>query len=260
MHLFSSLRRRLHQARKLLTLLQEPKYYRAAVHGVAASTEHHVFLRSLPEVGTLIDVGANKGQFSTAARARFPNATIIAFEPLPVAADCCERIFAHDARFRLHRVALGAEQRTMDLQISGRMDSSSLLPIGTAQTTLFPGTQRQGALSVSVMPLAAVVKPQEPSRPLLMKVDVQGYELEALKGAAPLLAGVDYLYVEASFIQLYEGQPLIGDVIDYLASHNLMLSGIYNLTADGRGRPIQADFLFTCSERGAPRIGAVTHG
>ena len=58
-------------------------------------------------------------------------------------------------------------------------------------------------------------------KPIFLKIDVQGYELEVLKGAS--LNEIKYIYLEASYIQLYKKQPLIDDIIRYLSSKNFKL-------------------------------------
>ena len=78
----------------------------------------------------------------------------------------------------------------------------------------------------------------------LLKIDVQGFEMEVLKGCNSMLDYFSWVYVECSFIELYEGQALANEVIDYLHTHGFKLAGIYNMSYDRSGIAIQADFLF----------------
>jgi len=80
--------------------------------------------------------------------------------------------------------------------------------------------------------------------PALLKIDVQGYELEALRGCEPLLDRFRHVYVECSFMELYEGQGLASEVIGYLAVYGFRLVGVYNMGYDRKGHAIQGDFLF----------------
>ena len=50
------------------------------------------------------------------------------------------RVFSGDGNVQLHQVAIGAAAETRAMHISQRDDSSSLLPISSVQTTMFPGT------------------------------------------------------------------------------------------------------------------------
>lgn len=94
------------KCRKALDLLKRPRFAQAvAVHRVAASVEHPSAIRTCA-ANTLLDAGANKGQFSLAFRSLRPSARIIAFEPLPEAAGTFERLFAGDESTSLQRVAL----------------------------------------------------------------------------------------------------------------------------------------------------------
>ena len=78
----------------------------------------------------------------------------------------------------------------------------------------------------------------------LLKIDVQGLELEVLRGAPRILAQVDEALIEGSFIELYEGQALADDVIALMREAGLRLAGTYGKTTDADGRDVQADFYF----------------
>ena len=77
-----------------------------------------------------------------------------------------------------------------------------------------------------------------------MKIDVQGYELEVLKGSEKLLENFDYLYIECSFIELYKGQPLYTEIIKWLKSKNFSYVKKFNSLFDRNKNIIQADFFF----------------
>ena len=77
-----------------------------------------------------------------------------------------------------------------------------------------------------------------------MKLDVQGFELQALKGCEAYFPYINWIYVECSFVELYEGQALAHEVIDELRLKGFVLMGVYNMSYDSNGQAIQADFLF----------------
>jgi hypothetical protein len=131
------------------------------------------------------------------------------------------------------------------MQRSGREDSSSLLPIGDMMPEIFPGTQAVGSEEVPVAPLTDFLTPAEFVGRSLLKIDVQGYELEVLKSAEPLLKLFDRIYVEASFARLYDGQPLADEVITYLQDRGFRIAGFMNPSFHpASGEAIQADMLF----------------
>jgi hypothetical protein len=80
--------------------------------------------------------------------------------------------------------------------------------------------------------------------PALLKIDVQGFEMEVLRGAVEILSSFSSIYVECSFIELYSGQALINETIEFLYSAGFALAGLFNQTTDSCGRPVQADVLF----------------
>lgn len=228
---------------KLSSILRHPLLFRALLKGVAAGTEHSRLLQSL-DCMHVVDVGANCGQFALISRMCFPGARIDSFEPLAEPADQFKKVFADDANTYLHRCAIGSEKATMTIHVSKRDDSSSLLPIGPNQSELFPHTGECEIRETPVLPLHEVLEVDGLSSPALLKIDVQGFELEVLKGCHPMLDYFSWIYVECSFIELYEGQVLANEVIDYLHMHGFKLSGVYNMSFDRKGIAIQADFLF----------------
>lgn len=235
--------RRLHQLAKALRLLPNAVFRRGLMHGVGAAIEHRRQIAAL-ELATIVDVGANVGQFTLLATALFPRARVIAFEPLAGPAARFARLFAGNARIMLHRAALGPADAKASMHVSRAADSSSLLPIGGLQAEIFPGTEEVGTEQVTVAPLERFVAAADIVAPALLKIDVQGYELEVLRGAAPLLDRFTWIYVEASFQRLYEGQALAGEVAGFLGRHGFVEAGRYNLMRDAGGREVQADFLY----------------
>jgi FkbM family methyltransferase len=230
------------KVKKAVALGARPRFARAAFgQGVAAAVEHLEAI-ALTKSATLLDVGANKGQFSLAFRQLRPDATIIGFEPLPQAADKYERLFASDSAVTLHRVALAEAASTAEFHVTDREDSSSLLKPGAGQTSAF-GVSAAVTIQVPVERLDARVDVKSLMHPILMKIDVQGAELRALQGC-DWLELVDFVYVELSFVELYEEQPLFSDVATYLMGRGFTLAGAFNQVVTDAFGPTQADFLF----------------
>jgi FkbM family methyltransferase len=231
------------RAIKLARLLREPRFRRALLGGVAASVDLDPVLPAAP-LATVIDGGANRGQFSLLIRARHPGATLHAFEPLPAAADRYARLFAGDAKIRLHRRALGAETGTADLHVSGRPDNSSLLPIAAALSDRVPGTAPVGRIAVPVDRLDRCLDATDIVGPALLKLDLQGGELAALTGAGTVLDRFDYILAEVSFIPFYTGQPLAADIAGVLHGRGFAPVAIGPVWRDRTGRALQTDLLF----------------
>jgi FkbM family methyltransferase len=235
----------LERARKLIHILCIPEWRHALLaYRVAAGAEHAVVLKQLGELQSVVDIGANRGQFALAARRCFPSAEIISFEPLSMPAGKYRSVFSDDERVILHEVAIGPSMGDAHIHLSARDDSSSLLPISEAQSNLFPGTEEIGTVVVKVAQLAAFLG-DGVHQPALLKIDVQGFELQALSGCEPRLGYFDWIYVECSFVELYSGQALADEVIAWLQVRGWALSGVYNMLFDRAGKAIQADFLFS---------------
>jgi FkbM family methyltransferase len=223
-------------------LLTQPHLAQAAFrYRVAAAIEHLEPIRHTA-ARTLIDIGANKGQFSLAFRSQRPGARIEAFEPLPQPANIYERVFARDARVALHRVAIANEEGIAQFFVADRDDSSSLLPPGQGQADAF-GVHNERTIQVEVKRLDSCVTIADLPRPIMMKIDVQGAELKVLQGCAALDA-IDFVYVELSYVVLYDGQPLFDEVATYLRGRGFDLVGVFNQVVTQRFGPTQADFLF----------------
>jgi Methyltransferase FkbM domain len=82
--------------------------------------------------------------------------------------------------------------------------------------------------------------------PILLKLDVQGAELEVLRGATRLLRGGVHVLAEISFDDLYAGAPLAAEVMSFLEGHGFRLAHFLDEIRDpADGRLLQADAFFT---------------
>lgn len=224
---------------KALALLSCRRYRRGLVHGVAAAIEHS-HLAPL-DARTVVDAGANRGQFALLAAEIFPRARILAFEPLSRPVKRFRRVLGDEPRVEIHPVGLGSREERLAVNVTARDDCSSLRRVTSAQLDLAAGSRVVGSEWADVLPLTRFLDPHGIARPALLKIDVQGYEREVLDGAAPLLPHFDAVYVEVSFRELYAGQALAGELLDRLCIEGFVLHGVHNLVADALGRPVQAD-------------------
>ena len=132
-----------------------------------------------------------------------------------------------------------------------RSDASSLLPITDACRVHY-GLDDDGTLVVSMETIDSLSRERSMPPPDLLKLDIQGFELEALRGGTDTLARTDAIITEVSFVELYRGQCLFHDLTAFLAERG------FHAFAFGvdlaLGQPVlQADVLFA-SETGAPRL------
>lgn len=224
----------------------DSKFWDALTHGVMPGIEHISAIRRL-HPRTLIDLGANKGQFSLAARRLFPEISIHAFEPIAAERAKLKSVLK-SARLKIYPVAVGRQAGTQKFFVTSRLDSSSLLKPADSQNEAF-GVSLVSVHCVEVVRLADVINLAELPRPVLLKIDIQGGELDALVGAGSDLSYIDYVYCEVSFLPLYEDQPQASDIICYLCERGFSVSGVFNQAVTGAFGPTQADVLF---HRGQP--------
>ena len=228
--------------KKIRGIISHPTLLRALLqYRVMAGVEHSSILDR--RLATVVDIGANRGQFALAARA-ITDAKIISFEPLLDPARVFNLVHGGDKYVTLHIAAVGPHLELRKMHVSARDDSSSLLPIADLQSKLFPGTAELATVDVKVGPLDAFVRGDEIIAPAMLKLDVQGFEYEALSGCESLLNKFDFIYCECSFVELYSGQKLAHDVIEWLHRQQFELIGVFNTAYDSFGQAIQADFLF----------------
>lgn len=228
---------------KIICVLQSNYLLRPLLHyHVLAGAEHRAMLH--PGLLTVVDIGANRGQFSLAVRRWASNARVFAFEPLSGPAARFRKVFQGDDKVFFHQSAIGSEKSEATIHVSAADDSSSLLPISGVQEQLFPGTGEIRTETIRVGRLADFVSAADIVAPAMLKLDVQGFELEVLKGCENLLGCFAYVYAECSFVELYTGQALADEVIAWLKERGFMLSGVYHMGYDQNGLAVQGDFMF----------------
>lgn len=243
MNLAYAARKNFRRARKLAHIIGTPGYRAAMRRRIFPAIEHEAMFASF-RFDTVIDVGANIGQFAVTAHCANPQARVYCFEPL---AGCVERLrgLALDyPRLAVHDHGLGAQAAEFEINVASNLGSSSILDFTDLQLETYPGVTVVGKEAIRVEALDTVATPEMTRGRTLLKMDVQGFELEVLKGATATLESVEAVYLEASFVPLYADQPLATELIVWLDRHGFGLAAVYNVDSGAGTLPSQADCLF----------------
>ena len=194
---------------------------------------------------TIIDVGANVGQFTVAASKILRPSRVHCFEPLP---DCVSKLRANVSSLtdvHVHACAVGEEDGTCRMRVNYYSPSSSLLPLAEQHRSAFPEAEEVGCVNVEISTLDRVFGDAPLELPVLLKVDVQGYEAAVLRGAQKLLKCVSHAVIETSLKPMYETEPLFMDIARFMEQCGFRFAGpVGYLRHPVSGEVLQLDALF----------------
>lgn len=191
----------------------------------------------------IFDVGTNVGTWTQLAKALYPQAQIHAFEPLPRHIAGFRQRTAGLSDVRLHEIGLGRESGRTVMKVTDFSDASSLLALTEAGRKQWHLEQVE-EIPIQIERLDECVAAHQLPQPDLLKLDVQGFELEVLRGAEQTLARTKAVLLEASFQNFYEGQCRFDELVAWLAQCGFHLRALGHGTRLGHPL-IQADVLFT---------------
>jgi FkbM family methyltransferase len=203
-------------------------------------------------VDTVLDVGANVGQFATELRNRGFHGRIVSFEPLPAEHAQLTAAAAADPDWEVApRAALGAQAGTVAIHVSGNSISSSLLAMEPAHLRAAPESQYLSTVETPLVRLDTHALPYlQPQSRCLLKIDVQGYEDRVLAGASGMLDHVEGIYLELSLVPLYEGQLLFDAMRRDIEALGFDLWGLWpGFTDPASGRVLQVNGCFFRGDR-----------
>jgi FkbM family methyltransferase len=217
---------------------------------VSRGTYTNRLVRTLDARGidTVLDIGANVGQFATLTRRSGFAGRIISCEPLTGAFGQLGARAAKDDQWLPLHTAVGREPGTTTINVSANSFSSSVLDMTDAHLTSAPGS---GYISSETVPMTTVralaaKHSVDPARTLL-KIDTQGYEEEVLAGAGDLVGEFAAIQLELSFVELYTGQQLFDDLYARMRGLGFRLQILESGFSDATGRMLQCDGLFVRS-------------
>ena len=191
----------------------------------------------------VIDIGVNIGQFFHLAHRLWPAAQLVGVEPTPALFDRMRAIYRGDDRVTLHRCAVGAEDGEAVFHVTRNHQNSSLLPPSDSFTADRP---EDGVVATETVALHRMETLLEGVKgPWLVKIDVQGVELDVLKGFGARLGDIGMLIVEAPFETAYDGAGSFDDIYRFLVDRGFDYAGpLGTLTSKATGRVRQEDAVY----------------
>lgn len=229
--------------KKILNLCKSKIWLKGMLSGIYATIELQELIKGIKTPETIIDIGSNKGQFILLIEKIYPNKNIYSFEPIKEMIDKQKKFFAYKNNIVFHNVALGSSNTLKEFLITTRMDSSSFLKI-VSDNNKNKNYDIVENRNIQINTLDELLINEKISHPVLIKIDVQGYELEVLRGANNLLKKTDYLLLEVSKNEMYQNQPIEKEVVEYLKNLNFDILKSNNWSKIQNTNFYQRDIIF----------------
>jgi FkbM family methyltransferase len=195
----------------------------------------------------IIDVGANSGQYGITLREIGYKGKIISFEPLPATYELLSENARKYQNWEIHNFAIGNQEGSIEINVSENTYSSSILSITDTHVNTIPESRYVAQESIRIKKLTDAISAEYLSRysSILLKIDVQGFEMAVLEGASPLLPSIKMVQTELSFAPLYKHGPLYNDIFKKMEESGFefftLIPEFFDLKS---GRLLQADGVF----------------
>lgn len=202
--------------------------------------DHEATLARMKAVGfsprVVIDVGAHHGAWTRLCKRMFPECRVLMVEPQKDSLGRLQALASECADVEIASCLLGA----------AAAPAVDFLGTGTNASVLREHAKPPRAVaSLPMRTLAEVVAGSEFARPDLVKLDVQGYELEVLKGAGDVIACAEALVLEVSLIPIYDDCPLLDEVLGFMGERGFAAYDVCGLIRRPRDRALwQMDVMF----------------
>ncbi len=199
----------------------------------------------------IFDIGANVGQSTTKYRSYFPEARVYAFEPHPDSYRQFIQAHGYDPLVFAYQAALGPQKGSQEFYATKVPEASSVLP---PEPFLMERSPKRNydfeKFSVQVLTLDQVMQEASLDRIDLLKIDIQGYEVEAFRGAKKSLreSKISIIYIEVLFAENYVGQCNFLDVQTFLDQYKYTLWDIFPFVWTSQGRLWTANAIFVSQD------------
>jgi FkbM family methyltransferase len=223
------------------------------IRGVVGGITRNVFedqvtlLQSIP-VSTILDIGAHEGQTYYTYRSLFPAAKIYSFEPSPSLFVALTLAQGNDKKAEAHQLAVSETQGKQIFHLNQSSGTNSLLKSGEKAAEYYaPGLfDSKSEVEVETTTIDQFMAHHAISELSILKLDIQGAELMALKGATENLRKktIALIFLEVEFVYLYANQALFHQVCSFLEEMGYAFYNLYNLHSGAKGQLVAGDALF----------------
>lgn len=197
-------------------------------------------------IATILDVGANEGQYASGVINLGYSGAIYSFEPISSVYQKLQKKSSTNPRWSAFQIGIGSSEDKVSIHVSENLVSSSILRLNEDAIRIQPRQRASRSEEINITTIDSFIS-RLPliHKEILLKLDIQGYELEALKGAKNTLAATRLVQVELNFAQVYDGAPSYKDVWGFLEGLGFEIFTIIPGFRDPvNGRMLQADGIF----------------
>lgn len=196
------------------------------------------------EIDTVLDVGANHGQYYEFLRGKVEfTGQIHSFEPIPELASKLIARSGSDPKWQVNQCALGIQSGKAQFHISDKPGWSSLRELRRGQSRPTDELRIMRSVTVEVRSLDDVMASLKVNN-LYLKLDTQGSDLDVLRGGEATLETVKALQTELGCIPCYDGAASPAEVLAFLADRGFWMTAVHSLWRDDDFRIGEADAVF----------------
>ncbi len=195
-------------------------------------------------INTILDIGANTGQFILDIRKFFPMATVYSFEPLKDVYKELNRNSLWDINWVPYDVALGDFNGLTKINRNTIATDSSLLSMTKFYKERYFFKTEEWEEDIRIRRLDDLNLDLKSE--LMIKMDVEGFEDKVIKGGETTFKKAKVIFTEVTFQkERYEGQVLFDDLYEILKEIGFKCYGFYSVRYDPKsGAPSYADTVF----------------
>lgn len=199
----------------------------------------------------VVDGGAYHGEIALLLAEMFPSATVYAFEPSQKSYQTLQTAVKGTSRIKPIHCGLSSSQQATTLYVNAQDSTNSLSPVGEGGMKYQSWqTANVGREEVQLVALDEWIVENGVGDIDVVKLDLQGHELHALRGAEKTLKSkVKIVYTEVEFLRVYEENCLMFEVESYLRALGFDLFQLYNLTSGDDNQLVCGDAVFIHHER-----------